>query len=87
MNRSTHDAPEALIRKVLLGDDTVRPVRDGDGHVTHYEFLSGGGAVDAGTFESLRANDLVREAERGFFGWFRSKAPERSARPNGHPTR
>jgi hypothetical protein len=87
MNPSIQDAPEALIRKVLLGDDTLRPVRSGDGRVTHYEFLSGGGVVDADTFESLRANDLVREAERGFFGWFRSKASERSARPNGHPAR
>ena len=81
MKPTIQDAPEALVRRVLLGDDTVRAARDAEGNVTHYEFLRGGGRVDAGTFEGLRANDLVREpAPKGFLSWVSPKAWERRRR-------
>lgn len=80
MKATIHDAPDALIRKVLLGDDTLRPVRGGDGRVTHYEFFPGGGRVDVDTFEGLKANDLVREPAKGFLSRICPKAWERRGR-------
>jgi hypothetical protein len=78
MDPNHNEVPEGLIRKVLLGDDTLRAVRGADGRVKHYAFRRGGGVVDADTFEGLRANDLVREAHGGLFGWLRPKAWGRS---------
>ena len=77
MNPTIHEAPEALVRKVLLGDDTLCPVHDVSGRVTHYEFPRGGGRVDVGTFEGLRANGLAREPARGLWSWVSPKAWER----------
>jgi hypothetical protein len=82
MKPTLHEAPEGLIRKVLLGDDTLRAVRDADGRVTQYEF-PGGGRVDAGTFECLRANGLVREPAKGFLSWIRPKGWEGRRRKPG----
>ena len=80
MNSTIQEAPDALIRKVLLGDDTLRAVHDADGRVTHYQFLAGGGPVDVGTFEGLRANDLVREPAPSLLSWIRPKGWERLRR-------
>jgi hypothetical protein len=77
MNPTLPEAPEALVRRMLLGDDTLRASRDADGRVTHYEFLSGGGRVDVDTFEGLRANDLAREPAKGFLSWISPKAWDR----------